>query len=216
MKNKDIFILGAGGMARETYLIYIALKKSKFVKGFIINIKNKKQTNIFDLPVTNEGALTDNCLLIGGIGTPKRKIWINQLEGKKIKFDTLIHPTVFINSSVKIGIGSIICPNSVLTCDINVGNHTIINVNSSIHHDCQIGNFVTIGPGSNIAGKINIKDECFIGAGVTIIPGINIGKSVYIGAGSTVVSDIPDNFIAYGVPAKPIRKLTNSDWNKLI
>lgn len=216
MKNKDIFILGAGGMARETYLIYINLKKSRFVKGFIINIENKKQANIFNLPVTNEDTLTDNCLLICGIGTPKRKNWINQLENKKMTFDTLIHPTAIIDSSVKIGIGSIICANSVLTCDINIGNHTIINVNSSIHHDCQIGNFVTIGPGSNIAGKINIKDECFIGAGVTIVPGIKIGKSVYIGAGSTVVSDIPDNFMAYGVPAKPIRKLTNSDWNKLI
>ncbi|MFA5770748.1 MAG: acetyltransferase [Patescibacteria group bacterium] len=216
MKNKDIFILGAGGMARETYLIYIALKKSKFVKGFVINITNKKQNKIFDLPVTTEGVLTENCLLIGGIGTPKRKNWINKLEENQFKFDTLIHPTVPVNSSVKIGTGSIICVNSVLTCDINIGNHTIVNVNSSIHHDCQIGNFVTIGPGSNIAGKVNIKDESFIGAGVTIIPGINIGKSVYIGAGSTVISDIPDNFMAYGTPAKPIRKLTNRDWDKLI
>ena len=216
MKNKDIFILGAGGMARETYQIYKDLKKNKFVKGFIINIKNTKQTKIYNLPVKNESALNQNNLLIGGIGTPKRKKWINQLTTENNKFDTLIHPSTFIGINTNIGIGSIVCANSVLTCDIEIGKHTIINIGSSIHHDCQIGNFVTVGPGSNIAGKVNINDECFIGAGVTIIPGIKIGKSVYIGAGSTVISDIPDGFIAYGVPAKLIRKLTNFDWDKLI
>lgn len=216
MINKDIFILGSGGMARETYQIYKDLKKNKFVKGFIINIKNTKRTKIYNLDIKNENALINNSLLIGGIGTPKRKNWINILEAKKYEFDTLIHPSSLVGINVNIGVGSIICAYSTLTCDINIGKHTIINTVSSIHHDCQIGDFVTIGPGSNITGKVSIENECFIGAGVTIIPGTKIGKSVYIGAGSTVVSDIPDNFIAYGVPAKPIRKLVDSDWEKLI
>ena len=75
---------------------------------------------------------------------------------------------------------------------------------------------MTVGPGTTIAGKVNIGDGCFIGAGVTIIPGVKIGKSVYVGAGSTVISDIPDDFMAYGTPAKPIRKFTAQDWDKLI
>jgi sugar O-acyltransferase (sialic acid O-acetyltransferase NeuD family) len=215
MKNKNIYILGAGGMAREAYQIYRDLKQANMIGGFVINTKMENQTSIYGIDVKDEKIFTDDCLLIGGIGTPKRKKWISELEKKGNKFDTLVHPATVMGMNVKIGSGSIICANVVLTCDISIGRHTIINVGSYIHHDCKIGNFVTVGPGTTIAGKVTMGDECFIGAGVTIIPGVKIGKSVYVGAGSTVVSDIQDNFMIYGTPAKPIKELTVQDWSRL-
>lgn len=216
MKSNDIFILGAGGMAREVYQIYKDLKKNKLIKGFIVDIENNQIDNVYNVSVGSINSLTDNCLLIGGIGSPRRKNLIANLEAKKNKFDTLIHPSTIVGLNVKIGNGSIICANTILTCDVSIGRHTIINVNCSVHHDSKIGDYVTIGPGSNIVGRVSIGDESFIGAGVTVIPGVKIGKAVYIGAGSIVTSDIPDNFIAYGMPAKPIRKLNKQDWERLI
>ena len=216
MNTKEIYILGAGGMAREAYQIYKDNKTNILIKSFIVNLEKNQIREIYSIPVKSENDLANNGLLIAAIGSPIRKTWVNQLENKNFKFDTIIHRSANIGTGTKIGTGSIICANAVLTCDLQIGNHSIINVNSSIHHDCEIGNFVTIGPGSNIVGRVHINDESFIGAGVTVIPGITIGKSVLIGAGSVVVSDIPDYVVAYGVPAKIIRKITDKDWNTLI
>ena len=42
--------------------------------------------------------------------------------------------------------------------------------------------------------------------GVQIKEGISIGSNTIIGMGSVVYNDIPDNMIAIGNPARPIKK----------
>jgi len=54
-------------------------------------------------------------------------------------------------------------------------------------------------------GPVVIKNGARIGANVTILPGVIIGENAIIGACSLVNKDIPDNCIAVGVPAKPIK-----------
>ena len=53
-------------------------------------------------------------------------------------------------------------------------------------------------------GQIRIGDNCFIGDNVTILPNVVIGDNCIIGVGAVVTSDIPDNSVAVGVPAKVI------------
>ncbi len=62
---------------------------------------------------------------------------------------------------------------------------------------------------------VTIGNNCWIAGNVTILPGVNIGNGVVIGAGSVVSKDIPDNYLAYGNPCKPIRKITEADSIKL-
>lgn len=216
MRRKRIIILGAGGMAKETYQIYRDLGRNKFVDAFVINRYKKNSIDIYGIPVNGEDFIRTDHLLIAGIGTPKRKDWIEDLELREFLFDTVVDPRSKVGSNVEIGTGSIICANSILTCDLKVGKHVIININTSVHHNSQIGDFTTIGPGCSITGYVNVGSETFIGAGTTIVPGVKIGKKCFIGAGSTVTKNIPDFYLAYGSPARPIRKLVNSDWNKLI
>ncbi len=47
-----------------------------------------------------------------------------------------------------------------------------------------------------------IGDNVRIYAGAVIIGGIRIGDNVHIGANAVVTSDIPDNHVARGIPAK--------------
>ena len=54
---------------------------------------------------------------------------------------------------------------------------------------------------------ITIGDDVWIGGNVAILPSVTIGNNVIIGAGSVVNSDIEDNSIAVGNPAKVIKKL---------
>ncbi len=56
-------------------------------------------------------------------------------------------------------------------------------------------------------GYIHIKKGAYVGANVTVFPGITIGENSVVGACSLVNKSIPDNSLAYGVPARVIRKL---------
>src|SRR3990167_11129093 len=218
--NKKIYILGAGNMAREAYYIYKDLGLSDNIAGFIIEDKylSAKRKLLLDRPVLSAAKLQPdkNMLVMAAIGSPKRRKLIQKLERKKIQFDTLIHPSVSVWESVKISAGCLISKGVVLTCDIKIGKHTIININSNINHDCILGDFVTIGPGSHIGGNVSIGEGSWVGIGTTIIHNITIGKGCFIAAGAVVVNNIPDNILCMGVPAKPVRKMRNQDWERLI
>ena len=58
---------------------------------------------------------------------------------------------------------------------------------------------------------VTIGDDVWIAAGVTICPGVAVGSGAVIGAGSVVTSDIPANSLAYGVPCRVIRQITEAD-----
>lgn len=55
--------------------------------------------------------------------------------------------------------------------------------------------------------EIRIGDNVWIGAGVIVLPGCRIGNNSVIAAGSVVCSDIPDNCMSAGVPAKVKKRL---------
>lgn len=217
MLNK-VYILGSGGMARETYQIYKSLKRENSVVGFLVNRNSVRFKKILEKPIIkfSKQNLNKNIKLVNGIGTPLRRKWIKEIEDKNFKFDSVLHPSVVVGDNVIMGRDLIIAANSVLTCDIQIGNHVIINVNVSIGHDCVIENFATISPGVNIGGGVKIGQGTFIGIGATIIQGVKIGSNVFIGAGSVVVDDIPDNTLVYGNPARQIRKIEDSDWENLL
>ena len=56
-------------------------------------------------------------------------------------------------------------------------------------------------------GEVVIGNNVWIGEKATILSGVRIGDNVIIAANSVVTSDIPDNCMAAGVPAKVVKKL---------
>lgn len=73
----------------------------------------------------------------------------------------------------------------------------------------QIGAGVTIGHNAVIHG-CTIGDNTVVGMGSIILSGAVIGCNCIVGAGSLVTgkTQLPDNTLAFGNPAKPIRTIT--------
>ncbi|MCB1949763.1 acetyltransferase [Nitrosomonas sp.] len=122
------------------------------------------------------------------------------------KFISAIHPSAQIGQYVKIAPGTTIMANVVLNCSSVTGRHTIINTSSSLDHDCVLGDFASIAPGCTVGGSVEIGHYSFIGLGANIVHNIHIGDFTVVGAGSTVLNDLPDQSVAYGTPAKVVRK----------
>ncbi len=62
-----------------------------------------------------------------------------------------------------------------------------------------------ISQGMTSKGGITIGKNVWIGARVTVLDGTRIGNDAIIGACSLVNKDVPDYYIAHGIPAKPIK-----------
>lgn len=62
-----------------------------------------------------------------------------------------------------------------------------------------------------------IGSNVWIGEGVLILPGVTIGSGSIIGAGSVVTKSVPENVIAVGNPAKPIKKYNfdTCNWEQI-
>ena len=82
----------------------------------------------------------------------------------------------------------------------------------------QIGSHSSIYSVSTIddkKGRVVLKRNCRIGSHSLVMPGIAVGQNSIIGAFSFVNKSIPSNVLAYGTPAKVIRKLTKEEIEKL-
>ena len=94
---------------------------------------------------------------------------------------------------------------------INAKNGVVVEDFVQIGSHCSIYSVSTI---DNKSGKVLLKRNCRIGSHSLVMPGVTIGENSIIGAFSFVNKDVPDNVIAFGVPAKVIRKLGQDEIKK--
>lgn len=85
---------------------------------------------------------------------------------------------------------------------LQIGNRVTISDARILLHDASTKRYL----GYSRVGRVVIGDDVFIGADAIILPGVTIGNDVIIGAGTIVTSDIPDDSVVVGSPAKIIGK----------
>jgi acetyltransferase-like isoleucine patch superfamily enzyme len=95
---------------------------------------------------------------------------------------------------------------------VDIGAFTYINAKYgvTIGDHVQIGSHCSIYSLSTIDdkhGRVILGDNCKVGSHTVIMPGVRIGKNAIVGASSFVNMNIPDNTIAFGVPARITKKI---------
>src|SRR5690606_23857156 len=118
---------------------------------------------------------------------------------------TLIHHSVIVSRYAEIAEGTFVFAGAVINAGAVIKPGSILNTGCSVDHDCVLGNAVHISPGARLAGGVHVGDESWVGIGSSVRQLTNIGQRVVVGAGSAVVSDIPNDMVVAGVPAKRLR-----------
>ncbi len=117
-------------------------------------------------------------------------------DGKPTKYNWIVQYTCGLSLGYKTDIGAFTY--------INAKYGVIIEDLVQIGSHCSIYTVSTI---DNKSGKVFLKKNCKIGTHSTIMPNVTVGENSIVGAHSLVLYDIPDNVIAFGVPAKVVRNL---------
>ncbi len=224
---KTIHILGHDNVALGVMLDIIYLKYAKEYAIKIYNNISPEENQCFHLPFmhleldvtviqTNkkQGNIvsgTNDLIMLSGT-SPKSKVLIFKDFQDKYgihasDISSLIHPSAIIGHGCKIGNGTLIGPGSIIAPYTTLENFVTVNRNVSIGHHDHIGSFSSINPGCNIGGVTKIGRSVTIGLGTSVFDNISIGDYSVIGGGSTINKDIPEYTLAYGAPAKAIKKL---------
>jgi acetyltransferase-like isoleucine patch superfamily enzyme len=151
-----------------------------------------------------------------------------------IRSHSVIYAGTKIDDGFQTGHGVLIREGNIIGHNVSIGSHTVIERENRIgngtriHSNCFIPEFtvieerVWIGPCVTIlnvlhppcprfeecAKSVHIKENAKIGGNVTIGPRVTIGKNSLIGMGSVVTTDIPDNVLAFGNPARVVKRIS--------
>jgi len=116
-------------------------------------------------------------------------------EGKPTKYNWVVQHVGGLKLGYKTDIGAF--------SYINAKNGVVIEDFVQIGSHCSIYSVSTI---DQKEGAVVLKKNCRIGSHSMVMPGVTVGENAVVGAFSFVTSDIPDNVVACGIPAKTIDK----------
>jgi len=120
-------------------------------------------------------------------------------------FVNAIHPSALIGRDVKLGVGNVIMAGAIVNPGAKIGDFCFVATGAQVEHDNIMHDFSSISAGSITGGKVELGRFSAITLGVTVGDRLRIGENSVVGAGSLVLSDVPDNVLVYGSPAKVIR-----------
>ena len=135
-----------------------------------------------------------------------------RLAGVGVAEDVRISGSVVVQfRNVNIGAGTWIGRGTSIASTSNAA--VTIGARCDISQDVLfiVGSHLIAGPerraGAGDSRPITVGNGTWIGARVTILGGSSVGSGVVIAAGALIRTDVPDNVLVAGVPARIIRKL---------
>lgn len=207
------FIYCAGGLGREIADMAIRLRASKGSSEellFIDDIRSEAVYNGLHLysleAVIEKGLILSGAIVIAN-GEPREREKIRmRLDSYGVRLAKIIDPTAIISPFSELSEGAIIGIHTYIANNAVLMSNVVVNTGSMVGHDVIIGMDCSISSCVNIAGNVCIGERTYIGMGTQVREHVNIGKNVIIGMGSVVTSDIPDDTIALGNPARVMKK----------
>ncbi len=216
-------IYGAGRQGKIVLETLRAIAETEVI-GFLDDDVAKHGTVFYDLPVlggmdwaTDQGSGRGLGAIVAIGSNDARTAIADELREAGFELLNVVHPSVVMMSGVSMGSGNLVCAGAILIEGTQIEDDVVVNSGAVLEHDTMLHSGAQIATGVHTAGCITVGKSAFVGVGAVLGPNVSIGERSIIGAGSVVLSDIPAGVIAYGTPAKVIRKVPDSlDWKGIL
>jgi carbonic anhydrase/acetyltransferase-like protein (isoleucine patch superfamily) len=133
--------------------------------------------------------------------------------------DAFVASTAVIMGDVRVAQGAVIMFGVVARAElarISVGAGSNVQDNCVLHSEeglpCSIGERTTVGHAAVVHGA-TVGDGCLVGIASQVLNSAVMGEGSWLAAGSLLAEgkEIPAWTLAMGVPAKPVRDLTENE-----
>lgn len=214
-----LFIYGAGAHGRIALDVARAAGHEDI--AFVDDAPERRGQRLDGVAIASGRALEDAQGAYGvviAIGKPSVRLAIAaRLAAQGARFVNLVHPSVVLFPTVRLGVGNILSPGVVLDTGVEVRDHCLVNPMVLLGHDCVIEDGVTISGGAVVGGRSVVARGAFLCLGARLAPRVRVGEGAIVGAASLVMKDVPPAVVATGVPARPTFPADASfDWSKVL
>lgn len=179
---------------------------SAYPAGFVDDTPELLGTTIAGLPVLGPipalGDLEHDTVIVTIGDNAARRRLTEELLDRGEKLAMAIHPFSYVAPSANVGEGTMICAGAVVAVQAVLGRGVILNTRASVDHESVVGDFAHLSAGATAGARVHIGAESLIALGASVVSNMRVGARTVIGAGAVVVADIPDDVVAFGVPAR--------------
>jgi sugar O-acyltransferase (sialic acid O-acetyltransferase NeuD family) len=212
---KRVIIFGAGGHGKV--LADVAMRSGLSVAGFVDDRLGSRMVAGLEIPVLGDrawllGQSRDTFCCALGVGDNFARMHIGELLKREgFELAMLISPFAAVAPSATIAAGVSVMAGSVINPLANLGEGVIVNSGAIVEHDVKVGRYASVQPNSVLAGGVEIGELAQVALSATVLPCLRIGCRSTLGAGSVATRSIPDDVIAYGIPARVQRVLQKDE-----
>lgn len=213
-----LVIYGEGGLGHEVLDLALQLQKAglKSYDEILFADDNPAKTDYIGYRVMTSEAIfqayspSDTKFTIA-IGEPAYRIKLmEKVKERGYQFETLIHPGARVGLHTSIGDGTIVQWGSFISCDCQIGENCFLQPLCSVGHNVVIDDNCIISSNAAISGGVAIGKNTYLAVAASVVQGVRIGADSVVGMGAVVARDIPDNVIALGNPARPMKNKDGS------
>jgi sugar O-acyltransferase (sialic acid O-acetyltransferase NeuD family) len=206
---RQLIIVGAGGQGRIVADILLRCVENGALAraaGYVDDTPGMSGATIAGLTVLGPlSALPDlehDGVVVAVGDNASRRLLTERLLLAGERLATVIHPFASVSPLATIGAGSMISAGAVVSPGAILGRGVLLNTKASVDHDSFVSDFAHISAAATVGAHCRIGSETLIAMGSVIVSGFSVGSRTVIAAGACVVRDIPDDVMAFGIPAR--------------
>lgn len=206
------YVYGAGGLGVETIDIICHMISEGFSEeitpAFLID--GPAEEPIHGFSVTSLKDAIPGSLVTIAVGEPATRTLLREKAvDADLQLATAISPNAFVSKFALLGAGCIIAPFCSIQARARIDDNVTINTAAIVGHDVVVDRDCGLSSMINLGGAVKVGAASYIGMGALVKEGLTIGHSTIVGMGSVVYTDVPDEVVCVGNPARVSRRNTD-------
>ncbi|KQW48829.1 acetyltransferase [Nocardioides sp. Root1257] len=207
---RPLILVAAGGLAREVVEAVRAADPGRAVR-VVDDDPALLRSSLHGAPVVGGlyavHELDDHEVVVCAGNGRTRRFLVDRLLAIGVepsRFATIVHPSVEVPASCRIGAGSVLLAQVALTSDVRIGDHVVVMPQVTLTHDVVVEDYATLCAGVSLGGGVRVGAAAYVGMNATARQAVALGSGSTLGMGAALLQDLPVGETWAGVPAVPI------------